>query len=360
MSPFKEPSAINFAETKPNKDKKPPVSEAEAFALKNPELVPYREELEKHIQGHTADFASFLEYRNAPYKLVCGDGFYHRPGDNTICLSVPYYKECKEGGMLIEQFLFACFHEFAHLKAMMERDRAGKHNELAQMTEYEARKTIRDDKDPKKFVNLQPTYRHYYNIMEDAMVNHLVLKTRHYSSVTNKENNQAVADFYTNKLFALYRNVGAEQGDYIKDKEAESGFKFVGDGKGDFAILQKEDYDAGFDFAEIEPQMKRSGQFITYFIKNQMMGLKTADIASAENPEGKFKMNEDVAIAFNKPLVDAYPELLKRILDKYKDDPKQKKRYLEFMGQMIGTPSYEEKNGKIGRASCRERVFRSV
>jgi len=31
VSPFKEPSAINFAETKPNNDKKPPVSEAEAL-----------------------------------------------------------------------------------------------------------------------------------------------------------------------------------------------------------------------------------------------------------------------------------------------------------------------------------------
>ncbi|TAK96570.1 hypothetical protein EPO05_01495 [Patescibacteria group bacterium] len=96
--------------------------------------------------------------------------------------------------------------------------------------------------------------------------------------------------------------------------------------------------------------MNRSGQFMTFFIKNQMIGLAPADIQDAErNPQGKFKLHEDAALALNRPLHEVYGTFLERIVAKYQNDPWQMQRYLAFLRQPISVPRYEEKNGEIVR-----------
>jgi hypothetical protein len=322
-----------------------------------PELLPYKAEMEEWIKSHLDDLTSFLQYKGAKFKLVCGDGFYYQLATDTICLSVPYYKACKESGkMTIDQILFGSFHEFAHLKTMMEADKAGRENHKMQFN-YESSKKIRDKSDRTRFANLQPTYRHFYNVLEDAVVNSMVLNTRHYGenvSAAGKRRAGEIKKLYTDQFFSIFKHVPAGSGSYAlnekykADPENEDKYIFVGEGKGDLEIFQADDYETGFNWNEAEPEMGRSGQFITAFLKNQMKVLDADNVYDEEvNPEGGNILHEDVAMIFNRPLVEVYETLLKKIQKKYKNDPAQLERYLEFMGEVVKVQNYKESNGKV-------------
>lgn len=342
------------------KPEKPKVAEERADFDENglsKELWPYRDEMKRWADEHIDDFGSFLEYRNAKFKLVCGTGFYHAPGKDIISLSVPFYKGCKESGeMTIDQIFFASLHEFAHLKTMLELDRAGKKNQMQQFV-YEKNKVIRDKKDSAKFATLGSTYRQFYNIMEDAIVNRLVLSTRHYSesnSDASRGRNQEIKDLYTDKFFPMFKEVGEGQGEYLKNpgkREAkDKPYLKVGKGNGNLESVSAEDYQRGFNWNEMKPEMGRSGQFLTFFMKNQMTGLKKEEIYDeVNNPMGTHELHPDVALALTRPLPEVYATLLKKINEKYKDDPAQVNRYADFMTQASRIEVFAEKNGKISQ-----------
>ena len=319
------------------------------------DLWKYRDEMTEWTKKHLDDFGSFLEYRNAKFKLVCGTSFYHEPGKDIISLSVPFYKDCKESGrMTIDQIFFASLHEFAHLKTMLELDRAGKKNQMQQFV-YEKSKVIRDKKDSARFASLQGTYRQFYNIMEDAIVNRLVLSTRHYSesaSESGRTHNQEIKDLYTDKFFPLFQEVGAGNGTYVKNEDPrtkkDKPYLKVGKEEGNLELVSAEDYERGFDWNSMKPEMGRSGQFLTFFMKNQMIGLRKEDIFDElNNPEGTHELQEDVAMALTRPLPEVYAKLLEKIAEKYKSDPSQFKRYADFMTQAVRIPVFAEKQGKI-------------
>jgi hypothetical protein len=362
-------------------------------------LWPYRDEMKEWTKKYKKDFDIFVEYKNAKFDLICGTGFYHQPSQDKISLSVPYYKDCVESGkMTIDQILFASFHELAHLKTMYELDRAGKYNQLAQF-DYE-NKVIPDKYDPQKFVSLQPAYRHFYNILEDAIVNHLALNTKYFGKSfdqDSKRRSQEVVDLYTDKFFKVTTG-GKEQGggyDYTPfisanpgegthmenpnkketdrpfirvakgrgtHKENEEPIVFAGEGQGEyrFETKGKADFEKGFKWKEAFPPMNRSGQFMTYFIKNQMIGTDSRNVFHETlNPEGKHVMDEDVSAVYNMPLPDAYNYLLERVIKKYKDEPAQLEKYLNFMSMVSKVPTYTEKKGKIveGEPELVDNVF---
>ncbi len=319
------------------------------------ELWPYRDEMHEWAGKHLDDFGSFLEYRNAKFKLVCGTGFYHEPGKDIISLSVPFYKGCREAGeMTIDQIFFASLHEFAHLKTMLELDRAGKKNQMQQFV-YEKNKTIRDKKDSARFATLGSTYRQFYNIMEDAIVNRLVLSTRHYSesgSDASKGRHQEIKDLYTDKFFPVFREVGEGNGEYIanpnKAEKKDKPYLHVEKGAGNLVAVAAEDYEVGFDWKKMVPKMERSGQLLTFFMKNQMIGLKKEEIYDeVENPLGTHELHPDVALALTRPLPETYAMLLQKIAEKYRDDPAQAKRYGDFMTQATRIEVFAERKGQV-------------
>lgn len=314
------------------------------------ELWPFRDEMAEWAKQHLDTIGTFLEYKNARFNLIFGMGFYHAPGQDIISLSVPEYKKYRENtGMSIEQIMFGMLHEFAHLKTMIELDRAGKHNEMAHF-KYEGRKRIRDKENPEKMLSLHNTYRHYYNILEDAIVNHLVKQTAHFGENVSPERAREIKDAYIEQLFVLYKEVGQGNGEYAEVENPTTGakeIKKVGEGKGNLAKLTAEDYEEGVDFTKVKPKMDRAGQFLTFFIKNQMLGLDEDDIRSSANPNGKFVVHEDVAMALNGNLEDTYETLLQKVLEKYGDNPAQLKRYIEFMTTTVKVARFEETKGKI-------------
>ena len=297
------------------------------------ELWPYKEEMQGWVKQHVGELNTFLEYNGRPHKIVCGKDFFHRPADNVVSLSVPFFKECKEGkGMTIDQIFFASLHEFAHLKSMMELDLAGMENMMEQFR-YEGSKTIRDKEDPAKYAALGSTYRSFYNILEDGLVNTMVERTVHFGDATTeagRRRNQEIKDLYTEQFFALYNKTGPKE----EDKK----------------ILKKEDYIAGFDYGALDPQLKRAGQFMTHFIKGQMTGLEVFDVKNIydvkTNPEGMVKMEEDTAIALGKPLAQAYDILLAKVVAKYEKDLGARKRYNEFMASSMRVPIWDMKGCK--------------
>jgi hypothetical protein len=317
------------------------------------ELWPYRDEMNRWVATHTGDLQSFLEYKGRPHKLVCGMGFFHRPSDNVVSLSVPFFKECREGrGMTIDQIFFAALHEFAHLKSMMELDLAGMENMMAQFN-YESGKCIRDKENPAKYVAIGSTYRHFYNILEDGLVNKMVERTAHFGeevSEASRARNAEIKQLYTEQFFALYKKAEDGKGGYIEnpDTKGDKKFIFVGEGKGEYSLLKKEDYEAGVNYDEVFPKLGRSGQFITHFIKGQMTGIDAFDkknvFDEVENKEGIVHANEDVSVAFRKPLAEAYKILLGKVANKYKDNPEALKRYNEFMASSTNIPRWTIKN----------------
>ncbi len=344
--------------------KRPP--EGEGVNL-SPELLPYRDEMKNWVESHMDDIGVFLEYRNTKFKLIYGDGFYHQPGTDTISVDVAHYKKYKDKGLGVEQSVFfLTFHEFAHLKTMLELDEAGKHN-LREQFNYEGKKVIRSKENPAKFASLQPTYRKFYNILEDAIVNHLVFNTRHFSGASGeggKKSRTEIINLYTDQFFSIFKKVELGKGEYIVNPDPSAAQKEpivrVGEGKGDLIVMKKEDYERGFDWNEAEPELGRSGQFLTFFMKNQMIGLKASEIYDKDkNPGGKHKLNEDAAIALTRSLGEAYKILLEKVIEKYKNDPGKLKRYVEFMKEVIKIRSYKEKGGEIveGKSDLQENVI---
>lgn len=325
------------------------------------ELWPYRDEMKEWARTHMDDIMTFLEYRDAVFKLVFGKGFYHeprpKPDVDRICLDVPRYKEYKDSGNItVDQIFFSTFHEIAHLKMMWQLDLAGKYNQLEQFL-YEKKKIIRDKEDPTKFVNVGGTYRYFNNVLEDAIVNNVVLDTRHFSAsgtAESKRRSVEVKKLYTDIMWALYKEVGDGEGSYAPnpDPEAKKPLVYVGKGNGKYERRGEEDYEKGFDFNTIKPPLDgplpRSSQFLVFFMHNQMSGLKVEDVYDKEkNPQGKFKLNEDVSSIFTRPLTEVYTTLLGKVVEKYKNDPAQMKRYVEFMSRIIKVNTFKEQDGKI-------------
>lgn len=316
------------------------------------DLWPYRDQMQTWLAEHQSDLSTFLEYRDAKFKVVCGTGFFYRTSDHVISLSVPMFKEKIEAGQSLDVILFAAFHEFAHLKSITELDPAGRKNHKSQYI-YEGQKVIRDQEDPQRWASLQPAYRQYYNILEDAIVNHLVFDTQHFgdSSAEGKKNNQSVREWYTTSAFCLYKDQGAGQGEYAPNPDPVAARQepviYVGRGLGNLDKLTLEDYQAGFDWNSVFPPMQRSGQFLTWFIKNQMIGLDPKSINDPEkNPQGKNELHPDVAMVFTQPITEVYTKLLEKVLIKYKDNPEQYQRYLDFMRSSISFVEHSVKNGE--------------
>ncbi|MBT7228503.1 hypothetical protein HN859_03235, partial [Candidatus Parcubacteria bacterium] len=315
------------------------------------ELWPYRDEMSEWAQQHLDTIGTFLEGKNARFNMVFGMGFSYAASIDTICLSVPEFKNSKEGtGMNIEQIMFGMLHEFAHRKTMEELDPAGKHGQIAQF-KYEERKRMRDKDNSQKTLSLFNTYRHFYNVLEDGIVNHLVKQTAHFGENVSPKRAQEIKDAYTDLLFVMYNEVGEGNGEYAEVEDPKNPdkkeIKKVGKGKGNLVKLTAEDHEQGIDFTKVKPDMMRSGQFMTFFIKNQMLDLDEDDIQSPENPNGKFVVHEDVERALNGPIDEVYEELLNKVLEKYKDDPAQLKRYIEFMTTTVKVANFEERNGKV-------------
>lgn len=352
----------------------PVVPEKKAEPVKDENGVPesmfdVRDQMKQWIKTHYDDLYIFLEYRQAKFELVCGMGFYYQATQerNIISISVPYFaKHLESGEYTLDQLFFGAMHEMAHLKAAYEQDLAGNCNHLAQF-DYEGSKRLSSVDSPVDFVSLRSTYRQYYNITEDAVVNDLVLNTPHFARGVSgaKERRAEVAQLYTDNFFKLYKSVPAGQGDYIKNPDPVGSRKEpyieAEPGNGDIRLLSEEDYQTGFDWNDLEPPLGRSGQFLTWFIKNQMIGLDAKDIGVQEadlqssdqavygklNSEGKMKLDKDVALALTRPLSEVYRSFLRSIVSKYQSNQEQMRRYLAFMQDNIVIPHYEEKNGEM-------------
>ncbi len=351
MKNFDEMSDMGAYKPGPAEPAKPENPDIDENGL-HKDLWSYRDQMQTWLAEHQGDLSTFLEYRDAKFKVVCGTGFFYRTSDHVISLSVPMFKEKIEAGQSLDVILFAAFHEFAHLKSITELDPAGRQNHKSQYI-YEGAKVIRDQEDPQRWASLQPAYRQYYNILEDAIVNHLVFDTQHFgdASVEGKKNNQSVREWYTTSAFCLYKDQGAGQGEYAPNPDPVAARKepvvYVGPALGNLNKLTLEDYQAGFDWNSVFPPMQRSGQFLTWFIKNQMLGLDPKTINDPEkNPQGQNELHPDVAMVFTRPITEVYTKLLEKVLIKYKDNPEQYQRYLDFMRSSISFVEYSVKNGE--------------
>jgi len=268
------------------------------------ELIPYRDTMRRWVESHIDDVNTFLQFGRTKFKIVYGDGFYHQPGTDTISLDVPHFKKYMDQGLGIEQAVFMpLFHEFAHLKTMAELGLAGKKN-LCEHFNYEKGKEIQSKDDPTEFAQLHGTYRQFYNILEDTIVNFLVFETRHFGGVKGTREGRArgaIEQLYTDDFFPVYKNVGFGNGEYTFDQTSQS-MVCVGEGNGDVEIMRKEDYENGFDWTKTESGSSKASQFLTFFMKHHMIGVKKEEIFTPENLEGSHVLDEDVAIALSQPL----------------------------------------------------------
>jgi hypothetical protein len=319
------------------------------------ELKEYYYEMKKWMKSHWDDFAVFFEY-GASFVITFneGKGFYHRAntvgGLDEISFDVREYKDLRERGFSQQEALlfFFALHEFGHLKRILTLDIAGYEN-VKEQAKYLKRKKIGAKANPEKKVPLGAFYHNFYNILEDVVVNKGALGSVHF---LEKENQEAIEKFYTEKAFPVFLVVKDGEGDYAPNPNpltAQRGpIIFVGEGKGNLKIAKKEDYEKGFDWNKTYPPMQRRGQFITFFMKRYMLNLKEKDIyEEKENPEGKFILDKDAALALTKPLVEVYEILLEKIVEKYKNDPINYKRYLDFMKDIIPVAVYKEQDYKI-------------
>lgn len=323
------------------------------------ELWPWRDQLMEwiHQENRYNDLISFLQYRKGTkHKLIGGMGFYHRPAKDIVSLSVPDYKKMVESaGMTPAQFIFGAMHEFAHLKTMSELDYAGKHNHLEQFNYEKGKGYFSRDREGRPVrLSARGTYRQFYNVLEDAIVNSMVFNTGIYGknvTESSRKNNQEVVDLYTESFFPVYLDVGEGNGEYIynpAETDPAKAYEKVGEGKGNIKVASKEDYETGFDWSKTIPPMPRVAQFVTFFMKNQMIGLSQRTVYDKENnPEGKHKLDEDVGMIFTRPLSEVFKTLLQRFSEKYKNDPDKLELYLRFMSDQVRVPFYKEVNGKI-------------
>jgi|GEM_PF-1613885 len=337
---------------KPKKDKK-----LEEIQDIPPELEPYRQELmewvgtEDNPKPIYRTLVSFLQYQDVKFKLIGGKGFYFAPSEGVISLSVPFYKEMKDkfgNEMSPIQFLFGAMHEFAHLKTMIELNEAGLHNLLKQFDYTSQKGYFIDTPDGPVRMTAGETYDHFYNILEDAMVNQMVFNTIFYGEnfAEGRQNREQVTNLYTEKFFPI--KLTPEQYAQVMIHNLRNPDNPISQPT-DF-IAKKEHYAAGFDWNQTATPMNRTGQFSTFFIKNQMGVLEASSVFDpTKNPEGKHILHEDVGMIFTRPLTEVYETLLKRVIGKYRSDPAKYINYLRFMTEIVRVPVYGVKNGKVKR-----------
>lgn len=320
----------------------------------NPELLPYKEQMQQWVETHMDFLKFFFNVRGTDFNVVYGEWFYYSPKTNQICLGVRTFKEAVEkdkddldsGAMTLDQIFFALLHEISHFKTTLEMDKAGKLNLLAHF-QYEAKKKIRSADNPDKFVSLARPYGHFYNILEDAIVNYMVSNTVQFSSPQARKQ---IVDLYTEKFFQLYRKVNPGEGDHILDVNLKTGqkkYQKVEPGNGDYQLLRRDDYEKGFDVSQLENMSQLSSQFLTFFIKAHMGVINPDDIYDGvEFKAGKIKVEAEIAAIFKEPIHRLYKRLIKKVEHKYAADPAKLKRYKDFMCDSVSVPVYgKQKNG---------------
>lgn len=318
-----------------------------------PELEDARKEVDAWFASNRDRISVFLEYKNANFNLQynAGQGYYHMPKTDIISLDLADYKKYRDEGATVQQAIaFFFLHELSHLKAMLQEDTAGKMNMLEHF-KYEQKKKIEDSEHPGKFLTLGKAYRQFYNILEDAIVNDMVLGTAMFGSNFGPASRQAgeeLREMYVHKAFVLYRPTEPGQGDFAEQPDPENPEAMtmvkVGEGKGDWKIVDREDHKNGFDLTQCRPADSATSQFVYFFMKNQMLGLETERTAEQYDKEDKITVNRDVASVLNLPLPEAYEYLLNRVLEKYASDPDKLDRYLRFMGKMPQVVQHFKKN----------------
>jgi hypothetical protein len=302
-----------------------------------PDDLPHKAMMEIKLSRYEGDIRSFLEYGGSKCRIVFGDGFYFVPKDKAVVFSVPAFREAVEQrGETFEQVLFGSFHEFAHVKLMLENDTAGRKNMLVQF-DYEATKKIAAEDDSTKEVSIKSAYRMFFNVLEDIVVNHAVLNSSFFaekSGGVNKKRTEEVRRWYLSKGFVIYHK-----------KENKTSPEDFGE------PYTAEEIAQGIDWKDVEPEnLKKRGQFVSFVIKSEMTqapGLLQSDIYHLEkNPEGITKLDEDVASALVLPLKDAYRYLLEKVIEKIKSDPEGGKKYFDFLSKSVVVPLYKKVNGK--------------
>lgn len=334
-----------------------------------PELIPYKEEMEKWVNRNMSTVKFFLEDRDSPFKIVYGDWFYYTPKKNEICLGVAAFKEAKEalaenlaeGAFTVDQIMFFFLHEMAHLKTTRELNRAGKIDLLQHFKTIAGKKIESNDK-PGEYVSLAGTYGQFYNILEDSIVNRMVLNTVHYMDATKR---REVRDLYVKKIFSIYKKSEPGKGRYVikEDENRKKEMVKAKDGNGDFDLVTDQDYRQGFDLRAYyhngEPLTGLTLQFLIAFIKSQMEVFKADEVSDQESfPEGNMKVDTPVAAVFKEPIGKLYRRLFTSIIEKHKNDPAKLKRYLDFMGTAYKVPKYRENKGKI--VESHQEVFVNV
>jgi len=333
---------------KPSKGKKKKGTSVPDEPELAPELLPYKEQMKEWVSNHEDFLHFFFNIRGTDFTIVYGDWFYYTPDKNQICLGVKAYKEAIEknkddlesGAMSLDQVYFALLHEIAHYKTTLEGDKAGKIN-LLEHFKYMARKKIESKDKPGKFISLGGAYGNFYNIMEDAIVNHMVGNTIQYSTPEAK---QQILELYASKFFQLFVKAEEGKGNYTKipdpGKDTHTMEK-VEMGKGEYRLLNLDDYKEGFDVSEVDDMENLTSQFLTFFIKCQMGVMKAEDFYDGEEfKNGKYKVPVEIAGVFREPLHGLYERLLIAIIEKYGEDPEKMKRYKDFMGDTIAIPLF--------------------
>jgi len=344
---------MSFSEPKIEIPKKPE-EEAPEEALP-PELIPYRDEMKEWVDAHIGELKTFLQYPEAEFTIKYGKGFSYNPDTDEITLDVSFYKESREKGHSIERALmFGAMHEVAHNKTQWECDPAGRHN-YAEHLGYLRRKFVKaeasDPNMPSHFGNLVGAYFHFFNLMEDCIVNHLVMDTRYFAkngSVDERRNFQSIQDAYLTDLFVIYRNVGPGKGMFVKNPNPLDKQRMlnVGEGRGEYVIMERADYDRGFDWKKDGEKDSHAGQFLTFVMKAQNSYLRTDEIQSPENPDGRHILTPDATVALTRPISEVYRHLLKRIFEKYKNEPEKLKRYVELMKKEESISIFKEQDGR--------------
>jgi hypothetical protein len=350
---------------------KPDGSKVDKNGIKE-EDWPTRNEMLDWIDTHRQELDMFVRCKGQGVKIQGGAWFDFDMINFVLRLSVPEYKKMREKAdehLSVDQYLFTAFHEFGHMRSKIELNRLEVAN-WEQHLNYEASKSYEtlDENGRRVVISLGGAYHHFYNVMEDPIVNRMVLNTHHYSKSLEPERYQQVVEMYRQKFFQLFLPCGEGEGDYAEEIDKDAVEKmmssgkpinpaelpkkhvFVGEGKGNLRLLKKEDYDKGVDFNEVLPKMSdnRSGQFVTYFMKNQMAELPSFEVRDPKvNPEGKHILHEDVAQIFNRPLFEVYTNLLDRFVEVYKDNHEKMELYLKFMSDSIPVTRFKDENGQV-------------
>lgn len=330
-------------------EKKPEPGSIEALPA---ELQPYAVEMQGWVNANMHSLKTFLEYPEAEFTIHYGQGFSFQPDYDIITLDVFSYRESRDAGETPEQAIFhGTMHELAHLKTMWERDSAGRAN-YKQHQLYCRRRALRGVEKDSAVGNLGTAYHHFFNIIEDCVVNHLVFDTQHfdrYGSEQARSNDAHVRMGYLEDFFAIYEEVPMGEGDFIKDPDPKSlkGYINVGEGKGNLKKKDRTDYVAGFDWKDTTCKT-HAGQFITFLMKEQNSYLEMSDVYDPErNPTGIHRLSEPAMMALTRPLPEAYQYLLRAIIDKYKSQPDKLKEFLKFMSDRESIVYYKtDENGR--------------